>query len=489
MPAEMESMLESLPLELLLEIFSYVDLADIKNIRLASSILRSAAAGLLFQRIYISAHPLDLEVFKYITRDENLRRGVQEIVYDDSLSDLRRSMLDFDSFQSRLDDPPKFLFPITFPRETLLQAYDFWDSIVSGDRIVVEKNLDGAALRDALPLLPRLRKVTMTIMSFSGTTDTPNTYHMRTPMSPTVRQWMNLKDLLIDALSLSYRFEGYSNRRWLAAAQLDKRMHEIYPLQNIPQHSIQERVQILLERPIEPLDFPNPLVSRGARTVFGAFKDATFTGDYQPLRSFKIGSDSIRNAIYHGLSPLIFTSNHSEIKGFGIMLKNLEKLSLKFVEDGSELSVSMDERKAYTPGFEAALSKLLSETSSLQEIVLEASNRRMCEILSREKPHPNLRSLCLKFGLLDRESLISFLEQHKSTLRDLYIEGCGLTSGRWEEVFTSLKMAGGFGLERCWIRHAIDADGTKRLIEGDGEMMMKYLRNTRRSPLLRLREF
>ncbi|PNP57803.1 hypothetical protein THARTR1_01961 [Trichoderma harzianum] len=81
--SESPCLLTGLPRELLLDIVSRLENSDIKNLRLSCKLLASTAA-LRIHRVFLSANPLNVNVFRAIADHEQYRHGVTDIVYDDA---------------------------------------------------------------------------------------------------------------------------------------------------------------------------------------------------------------------------------------------------------------------------------------------------------------------------------------------------------------------------------------------------------------------
>lgn len=75
--------LTELPIELLADIANRLDNSDIKNLRLACKLLAKTSA-LRISRVFLSANPLNVKVFRAIADHEVFRRGVIEVIYDDA---------------------------------------------------------------------------------------------------------------------------------------------------------------------------------------------------------------------------------------------------------------------------------------------------------------------------------------------------------------------------------------------------------------------
>lgn len=77
------SLLTGFPCELLGIIVSQLENSDIKNLRLSCKLLASTSP-LRITRVFLSANPLNVRVFRAIADHEEYRHGVTEIIYDDA---------------------------------------------------------------------------------------------------------------------------------------------------------------------------------------------------------------------------------------------------------------------------------------------------------------------------------------------------------------------------------------------------------------------
>lgn len=73
-----------LPTELQIAVLGYLGQRDLKNVRLVSKAWCSPATPPLFDRLYVSPRPRDMEVFEEVTRHPVLCATIREIVYDTS---------------------------------------------------------------------------------------------------------------------------------------------------------------------------------------------------------------------------------------------------------------------------------------------------------------------------------------------------------------------------------------------------------------------
>lgn len=75
--------LTELPIELLADITNRLENSDIKNLRLACKLLAKTSA-LRISRVFLSANPLNVKVFRAIADQEVFRHRVIEVIYDDA---------------------------------------------------------------------------------------------------------------------------------------------------------------------------------------------------------------------------------------------------------------------------------------------------------------------------------------------------------------------------------------------------------------------
>lgn len=71
-----------IPNQIILHILQSLEKCDLKSVRLVSRTWTAFATELLFDRVYVSAHPENLEVFEAITQHTLLSRCVETLIYD-----------------------------------------------------------------------------------------------------------------------------------------------------------------------------------------------------------------------------------------------------------------------------------------------------------------------------------------------------------------------------------------------------------------------
>lgn len=226
----MSSLLYHLPREVLALVTDFLPNSDIKNLRLTSRHLGDAAR-LHLTRVFLSPNPLNIQVFLAIAHHDVYRRGVTELVYDDTRLfpsrvayerwlDLPRAerhglvasaFLDWtwfceerhavlDHLKSRLQEPDLYP-PRTARRRRFKDAarahlaaekkyrnvraseranvdWHYYQKLVAEQEAVLASGADIDALREGLRCFPQLRKVTVTPIAHG----TPFSPFYETPM-------------------------------------------------------------------------------------------------------------------------------------------------------------------------------------------------------------------------------------------------------------------------------------------------------------------
>ena len=72
----------NIPNEVVVEILSFLGKADLKSARCVSKTWCCFASDFLFDQIYISANPVDLDIFEAISKHPTLRHCVRHLIYD-----------------------------------------------------------------------------------------------------------------------------------------------------------------------------------------------------------------------------------------------------------------------------------------------------------------------------------------------------------------------------------------------------------------------
>lgn len=190
------SVFQRIPNELANRIFDFLPNHDIKNLRLTCRYL-NCHAPLRFNRVFVSANPLNVKVFLAIANHDTFRQQVKELIWDDAtLQSARSSGNDSDDdyssdesetddndyqghsrfqqhcreaiedVESRLVDKPngnehQTLLGNAMP---LCEALPYYERLVKAQASVIESEADERAVQYALQesRFPNLTRVTVT---------------------------------------------------------------------------------------------------------------------------------------------------------------------------------------------------------------------------------------------------------------------------------------------------------------------------------------
>ncbi|KAF5577857.1 hypothetical protein FPANT_10223 [Fusarium pseudoanthophilum] len=179
-------LLKRLHLEILYQVIYTLPNADIKNLRLTCSYLGNISLP-RFNRVFISANPLDIEVFTLIANHDIFRFKVTEIIYDDShfdhtwskrfiksgnnTADRRTALWCFRRFYNitvRIIDGKEEEYQSMFhvkkafkTRCTLAESFEIYEKLQSQQDEVRAAGRDAEALRYGLLRFPNLRRITI----------------------------------------------------------------------------------------------------------------------------------------------------------------------------------------------------------------------------------------------------------------------------------------------------------------------------------------
>ncbi|PWY81739.1 hypothetical protein BO94DRAFT_425393, partial [Aspergillus sclerotioniger CBS 115572] len=193
--------LSCLPSELLLIVASYLPNRDIKNLRLTARFLHDTVR-LRLDRVFLSANPLNISVFRAIADDERFRQGVVEIIWDDAVLVETRSEADFSLWglwsplsPRMFEDHPEEQCPVWFAKacrsnlkrlfhhkhndvdgpdhmaralqvvaaqRALIYFWEYYQRLLIGQKWVIETAADTDALIYGINQFPALKRVTVT---------------------------------------------------------------------------------------------------------------------------------------------------------------------------------------------------------------------------------------------------------------------------------------------------------------------------------------
>ncbi|KUL84067.1 hypothetical protein ZTR_07439 [Talaromyces verruculosus] len=185
-----------LPAELVGLIVSFLPNRDIKNLRLTCPTL-GQMAQLRLGRVFLSANPLNIEVFRAIADHEEFRHNIVEIIWDDArliehAPERRLDLLDGEDWAQWGDDPNSYEgIPWWFEESyeenikfrgawkriqetdpSIHDSWEFYQQILQQQKSVLDSDDDIKAFRYGLERFPRLRRVKITPIAH-GVLDVP----------------------------------------------------------------------------------------------------------------------------------------------------------------------------------------------------------------------------------------------------------------------------------------------------------------------------
>ncbi|KAI5463744.1 hypothetical protein BGZ63DRAFT_413267 [Mariannaea sp. PMI_226] len=172
-----------LPTELRDAIFSYLENRDIKNLRATCSSLKEAIC-LSFGRVFLSANPLNIQVFRAVANHDTFRHGVTEIVWDD-VRLLREPEFPDERSHGYPDGEPEDIVTKTgcsrwFQKGRqdaryykngrkpvdwtlgLEESWAYYETLLEGQDQVLASNADIEVFKYGLQRFPSLKRVTIT---------------------------------------------------------------------------------------------------------------------------------------------------------------------------------------------------------------------------------------------------------------------------------------------------------------------------------------
>jgi hypothetical protein len=185
-----------LPAELVGLIVSYLPNRDIKNLRLTCPTL-GQMAQLRLSRVFLSANPLNIEVFRAIADHEDFRHNIVEIIWDDArliehAPERRLDLLDGEDWAQWGDGPNSYegipwwfeeSYEENVKNRGLLKrlqetdpsihvSWEFYQQLLQQQKTVLESDDDVKAFRYGLQRFPRLKRVMVTPVAH-GVLDLP----------------------------------------------------------------------------------------------------------------------------------------------------------------------------------------------------------------------------------------------------------------------------------------------------------------------------
>ncbi|MCJ1228961.1 hypothetical protein MMC12_005625 [Toensbergia leucococca] len=420
--------LVQLSYELLDNIVRRLDSHGIKTIRLTSQRLHQVASPLLFQRIFISSHPLDLDVFNRITSNSILQKNIRELIWDDTT--LNQVLMTWEIFVSQAEHSwPNHPAEYTPSRG----AFDFWVGTTKDHHVIRSQHLDQRSLMETLPKLSSLESVILTnrnVEALPSERDFPEA-----GSSPTTRQWLALPEKVpfpprVDWLLTnadSEAFDGGINNFFNIDFYDDGWPAEEVNLNDSDYYCVYNTL-----RPFRGL----LILLRALSNTGTRIKKFMIRPSYEKFRDHM-----------PGISHVLFQKWSPDLDCFVDVVKHLRVLHLVISSDEIG-SGKITARLGH-------LTRLLRAAAQLEDLSLEMTEMPTVGVLDPSYTYPYLRKARFLEGNIDPERFLTFLRNHRATLQNLELYYCHLEISTWETTVALIKQEQ-LTYKHCIFHHVSD---------------------------------
>ncbi|KAK2767399.1 hypothetical protein FQN54_003555 [Arachnomyces sp. PD_36] len=517
----MPSLLD-IPTELHHNIIRFCPGSVLKSLRATCRHLNSISSPLLYPTLYLSCHPLDLEVFELVSSNPLLISNVKELVIDDTT--LAPSLTNWAAFRTiaeieRIHGPPRRKPKVEEREEQLNDGVDEGEEEGEGDQAqgnspdlkacydlyvstceAHHKNrlshADIKAMREALPKMKSLRSL---VLSNRTADDKKHKDGSQTTIcsSPTVKMWRrfgNGEEMAPFPPSCGWcgsvdnpfpqdrRLEGELSSDWLRdplAIRLEEGAYMIRENSDVMTDTSLECVGSLDDDDDNGDDYdgqPNSNtyfeykslrpVSRPARGLRIILEILSHPSIRSQLTEFRIDPthDPSRKMFQAGLHAPIFTPPISPLRDSLIsslrQTPNLKKCQFAFDNIGGNWRF---------PGFEHRKQNIAdiitSAQDTLEDLTIEVHEISPITDLLHNITFPRLRTLKLICGPIDTRQLFRFIQRHNSTLESVTLSHCGLEGEVQEGVPSDAGTWRGFVRDFKKLKGTVDGNGKAPLLK------------------------
>lgn len=415
--------MERLPNELIDSIVANLSKADIVNLRLTNRQLSEGSAHLLYPRLWLSSHPLDLEVARRVLHNSSICDGVQELIWDDttycdSLISRKRYMETVDQVTSYC-----YVCPEDYTLEEKESGYQILRKNATLHRYIRRERIDERLLCKALPLLKNLKHVVLTRRHHVN--PVPADENERTN-SPSARQLRNQISGKTEQFYPTVNWYGaYSPSTRKSVSELRTINYHYDPLYDTEDP---EEDDVHVRRPFRGLIILlRALAGAGVRLESFVIRPQYESG---------LGKDNSSVGILHWF----FRYPSSELECMISIFRTLRKLHLVL---GSDLD-DLEGRSARETVKAGHLTHVLQVATQLEEVYLELPEMPAMEALGTESYFPELKSLELVNGDMDPVLLFRFLKKHRRPLKRFHLSYCVSEQTSWAELFRCMRADGVF---------------------------------------------
>ena len=452
--------IHDLPAELLRHTSSYLGVSDIKNLRLVSPNFNVAASPYLFSRIYISSHSLDLYVFRKVTAQPLFRNSIRELVWDDST--FNRHLMSWDAYCVAMKTTYRSIWCGRPEIKPSRSTFDLWLQIASEHHVIREARLDEKALIKALPHLPSLKRIVLT--------KSRNENKSRLPlwnMSPTNRYWESVQALgfptpVVDWWTWKHwNGKRYDGKWWAAEHITEQNCHRLFDLDFIDEGLTSAEVQVQMGDRSSPGHAFHPTTRpfRGLLILIRALAAADIR---IPELMIRLPEESTPN---NGMTHWLFRHWNRDLERFEEVVRHLRVLHLNISKSWAEESDTDDASDGH-------VRRILHVAKDLEELNLVLWNIHIFKALDPNFTYPNMKSVFFESGVCTLNELLTFLQNHRSTLRYVVLKKIWLEGSTWKEMMEMMKGRGlrytkfclhnsssseeGYGEDQSRSDHAVD---------------------------------
>ncbi|KAI9713040.1 MAG: hypothetical protein M1820_001025 [Bogoriella megaspora] len=417
-------LLTNIPEELLDIIVHRVDRGSLKVLRLTSKLFERLASALIWDRIWISSHPLDLAVFKRVTASR-FARNIRELVWDDTT--LQRPLMNWENFVNvcELGHPLRRGAKYSPTRE----AFEIWHDIASKHHFNRTLHEDLNALTAALPRLENLTRIVLTNRNVE-----PIPHEDDVPeygSSPTVRFWRHLPERLPLPPSVCWYTDSYA--AWDSLGDMVDIDYLDDALPDISFHGAIENA-----RPFRGLVIL--LHALDAQRAIGrgpTIKEFVIRPSYEPSTTSE-----------PGISLLFFQRSSVKMTQMTSLFENLRVLNL-VISNGLHkalgLSVTRNGNIAHCLRAARSLEDLTLELDTMPILFEGPSNTRITGAMDPNFAYGKLRKVTFIYGEFHSEVLVQWL-QNQPVLQDVHLYKCSMdwprtaeTRKSWKDLLYELK--------------------------------------------------
>lgn len=435
--------MDRLPNELLVSIFSFLLLKDIGTARLVCHHWSKLSTPFLFPRIWLSSHSLDLRVFRTVTANGEISKGIRELVWDDTT--FCPSLLDFENYKTAALSEvgsyvPKFSGEENTDAELarIKNGYRLFRKHAVLEGIVGRRRLDEKALATALPRLTGLKKVVLSSRWLDESYAIPKTENEQV-CSPTARNWNNEPAFDDLAFPPSVNWKTVETESHLLASseaeaeRLLRRMRSVDFYEDEWDDSWathNDSVHVL--RPF-----------RGFVILIRALANSNTKIEEFVIRpQYRCGSENDGNSM-RGISQNFFRFETPELDGLVQVFASLRKLVFVMSCDG--IPMERFPGSAADVSIQRNFRRVLQAAKKLEVLDLELPEQGVMRFLDPYFCFPRLKALRLVGGRVELLQLLRFVRTHRSqssTLQALSLAYCDSTTTSWRELIIRLRDEG-----------------------------------------------